>query len=123
MNVVAELLDDIAVIRVSGEVDLSNTSLIEQAVDANVTNQAHALIVDLSDATYLDSSGVRLLYHLDSRLGSHQQRLVVIVPAGAPILRTLQAAGVIGSVALASTQDAAMLIARSAFEPGSVSNG
>lgn len=112
MNVRSEMIGDVAALRVDGEIDMSSTQQIETLVGEVVTNQEHALILDLSGVTYLDSAGVRMLYQLDARLAVHQQRLIVIVPTGATILRTLQAAGVIGSLILASTDDAAMLIAQ-----------
>jgi len=112
VNVRCDVVKDITVVKVSGEVDMSNTHHIDSAVAGTVTNQALALVLDLSGVTYLDSAGVRLLYELETRLDTHQQRLVVIVPPGAPIMRTLQAAGVIGSLVLASSLDAALLAAQ-----------
>ena len=123
MNVVSEAAAGLPAVRVSGEVDMSNTQRIADVVDSTVGNDAHALVLDLTGVTYLDSSGVRLLYQLDARLTAHQQRLVLVVPAGATILRTLRAAGVIGSLVLASSTDAAMLIARSAIDSGHRANG
>jgi anti-anti-sigma regulatory factor len=67
-------------------------------------------VLDLSSVTYLDSSGIRLLFQLEADLVTHGQRLVIIVPSGAPILRTLQAAGVIGSLVLASSTEAALAL-------------
>jgi len=116
MNVTHEVINDIPVVKVSGEVDMSNCGYIDNVVATTVSNQAFALILDLSEVTYVDSAGVRLLYQLDARLEVHQQRLIVLVPAGAAILRTLQAAGVIGSLMLASSLDAALLVAQSPRE-------
>jgi anti-anti-sigma factor len=112
MNLTSSSADGVPMISVGGEVDMSNAHEIEQLVRVMVGNDALALLLDLSDVTYLDSSGIRLLFQLDARLGAHQQRLVVVVPGGAVILRTLQAAGVIGSLLLASSVDAALVIAR-----------
>ena len=112
MNVHVDSSLDIPVIYVDGEVDMSNTHHIDAAVAGAVANDAFGAVLDLSKVTYLDSAGVRLLFQLDSRLAVHQQRLVLVVPASAPILRALQAAGVIGSLALAPALADALLIAR-----------
>jgi anti-anti-sigma factor len=111
VNVVTEVINGSIVVRVSGEIDMSNTSAIEGAVVAEVTNDAHGMVLDLSDVTYMDSAGIRLLYHLESRLGVRQQRLVIVVPPGSAIVRTLQAAGVIGSLALVSSVADAVTVA------------
>ena len=125
MNVELGVANEVPLIKVSGEVDMSNCDRVDSAVTATVSNQAFALILDLSEVTYLDSAGVRLLYQLDARMDVHQQQLVIVVPSGASILRTLQAAGVIGSLVLASSLDAALLIAQSPREAqsGDHSNG
>jgi stage II sporulation protein AA (anti-sigma F factor antagonist) len=123
MNVECNVAKGVPLVRVMGEVDMSNCDRIDTAVTTTVTNQAFALVLDLSGVTYLDSAGVRLLYQLDARLDIHQQRLVVVVPAGANIMRTLQAAGVIGSLVLTSSLDAAMLIVESPRPSTSHSRG
>jgi len=125
VNVELGVANEVPLIKVSGEVDMSNCDRVDSAVTATVSNQAFALILDLSEVTYLDSAGVRLLYQLDARMDVHQQQLVIVVPSGANILRTLQAAGVIGSLVLASSLDAALLIAQSPREAqsGDHSNG
>lgn len=123
MNLVTETIRDIPLLRVTGEVDMSNTSLIEDAVDDSVTNAAHGMILDLSEVTYLDSAGIRLLYHLESRLATHQQRLVIVVPSGSIIVRTLGAAGVIGSLVLSSSVDAAVTVVEAERPDETGSNG
>ena len=105
MNVAVEVVKDTPVLRVSGEVDMSNVRLIEDRLGGSVSNKAFAVIVDLSDVTYLDSAGIRLLYQLDSRVQSRQQRLVIVVPLGAVINRTLEASGTIGTLKIVRTED------------------
>lgn len=107
MNVAVEMVNDTPVARLSGEVDMSNVRLIEERIGGSVSNKAFAVVIDLTDVTYLDSAGIRLLYQLDSRVQSRQQRLVIVVPLGAPINRTLEASGTIGTLKIVrSEQDA-----------------
>jgi anti-anti-sigma factor len=123
LKVTNETVGEVPVLHVSGEIDMANAPVIEGTVETEVSNAAHGLVLDLSEVTYLDSAGVRLLYHLESRLASHQQRLVIIVPSGSVILRTLQAAGVIGSLVLCSSVEAGLTVANAVDHGGTGSNG
>ena len=104
MNVAVEMVNDTPVARLSGEVDMSNVRMIEERIGGSVSNKAFAVVVDLTDVTYLDSAGIRLLYQLDSRVQSRQQRLVIVVPIDAAINRTLEASGTIGTLKIVRSQ-------------------
>lgn len=116
MNLTTSVVDGTLVVHVSGEVDMSNTETIESTVQADVPNDAHGMVLDLTGVTYLDSAGIRMLFHLESDLATHQQRLAIVVPLGSPIMRTLQAAGVIGSLVLTSTVEAGVPVAKAGAE-------
>ncbi|HLE76837.1 MAG TPA: STAS domain-containing protein [bacterium] len=79
----------VPVAEVRGELDLSNVAQVRTAIASVVTNTARALIVDLSDTTYMDSRGVHLLFEIAERLAQTQQQLVVVVPPLSPIRRLL----------------------------------
>jgi len=85
------------VARLLGEVDLSNVDDFGERLEQAVSNRAQGLVLDLSGVTYLDSTGVRLIYRLVRQLGDRQQRLRLVVPDASRIRRVLQLAGV-GSV-------------------------
>jgi anti-sigma B factor antagonist len=103
-HVVAELHDTIPVARIEGEIDLTNAGPLGDRLRALLTNRSDALVVDLSPTTYLDSSGVTLLFGLVEELRRRQQELHLVVPDGSPLLRVIaivglgQAAPVHGSV-------------------------
>jgi anti-anti-sigma factor len=80
--------------RLAGEVDLSNVDDLGERLEQAVSNRAHGLVLDLSGVTYLDSTGVRLIYRLARQLGDRQQRLRLVVPDESRIRRVLQLAGV-----------------------------
>jgi anti-anti-sigma factor len=82
--------DDVVVARLSGEIDLSNASEVGDELSTSVPNTALGLVLDLTATTYLDSSGVHLVFDLAERLRRRQQQLRVVVPAGAPIRRVLR---------------------------------
>lgn len=78
--------------RLRGEIDIAAVPALARRL-MSVPNTLHALIVDLSAVTYLDSSGVRLLHELNDRLSLRAQRLVVVCPGGAAPRRVLELTG------------------------------
>ena len=81
--------DGIPVARLVGEVDLTRAPSIRVGLLRAVTNQDHGLVLDLRDATYLDSAGVNVIFELAERLSGRQQRLAAVVPDRAIIERVL----------------------------------
>src|SRR4051795_8479597 len=82
--------EDIVVARVTGEIDLASAETVGGELAAAVPNRALGLIVDLSGTSYLDSSGVSLVFELAERLRRRQQQLRLVVPEGAPLRRVLR---------------------------------
>lgn len=82
------------VVRLRGEIDLSNADALGEAAAGAVPNSAAGLVLDLSGVTYLDSTGVRLVFRLARRLGDRQQALRLVVPDGARIARVLDLSSV-----------------------------
>ncbi len=54
----------LCVIRLHGEVDISNDKEVLAAIEMAVPNSALRLIVDLTHTSYLDSAGLALLLRL-----------------------------------------------------------
>jgi anti-anti-sigma factor len=67
-----------------------------------------ALVLDLSESDYLDSSGVRLIFELDARLGSRGQRLDLVVPDDSFIKRVLMLMQVHQAIRIHSSVDTAL---------------
>lgn len=82
------------VVRLRGEIDLANADSLAELAERAVPNSAQGLVLDLSDVTYLDSTGLRLVFRLARRLGDRQQALRLVVPEGARIARVLAFSGV-----------------------------
>ena len=85
-------------ILLSGEIDISNAAHLARAIKGSVSNLDHGLILDLSRVTYVDSAGIKVLFDLARRLKDHQQRLVLVVPEGAGVRRSLALGGLLGVV-------------------------
>lgn len=77
-----------------GEIDLANVEAISMEVLDVMANDAMVLVLDVSEVTYLDSTGVRLLFRLARQLRERQQRLVLVVPEQALIRSVLTLSGV-----------------------------
>ena len=70
-------------------------------------NDAFGLVVDLRDVTYLDSVGIRLLYHLREDLKAGRQKLRLVMADDSAVTHTLRLAGLDWSAEIAETVDAA----------------
>ena len=71
------------VARLEGEIDLANAREIEAEVLGSV-GDASALVVDLTDVTYFDSSGMRMLDGLAGACQSAGIPLLVVAPDPSP---------------------------------------
>jgi anti-anti-sigma factor len=100
--------DVIAVVCVAEEIDVSNADRIAVTLASSVRNEQWGLVVDVSQLSYLDSSGIRLLFDLKRRLERRRQELWAVVPGGSPVYRVLELTQVGGIVPLAATVDEAV---------------
>jgi anti-anti-sigma factor len=80
-------------ISLSGEIDLANAAAVEDEIRAAVSNQPAIVSVDLTDLTYMDSAGVRILFTLASRLQALRIALELIVPLGSSTRRLIELSG------------------------------
>jgi anti-anti-sigma factor len=106
-NVTIAADDGVVVASLSGEIDLSNAAEITNALLRGVPNEALGLVIDLSEVSYLDSAGVRMLAELDHRLGWRAQVLRVVAPEASRSRRVLEIAGLERVLSIDITLDAA----------------
>lgn len=78
---------------VAGEIDLANAGTVEEQIHQAITNQVTTASIDLSDVTYLDSAGLRILFTLAARLPVLQIALVLVAPVGSPARRVIELSG------------------------------
>ena len=110
--------EDVVIARLVGEIDLSNARPIGSLVAGAVSNDAAGVVLDLTDTTYLDSSGVHLVFDLAERLSSRQQRLALAVPDGSRIRRVLDLVNIKASVPVEVTVGAASAAVRGSSDAG-----
>jgi anti-anti-sigma factor len=84
--------DDFGVVvaRIAGEIDASNAALVEDRLTAAMPNSALGIVLDLSDLSFVDSSGVELFFFLRERLEVRRQRLAVALPEDSPVKRVFE---------------------------------
>jgi anti-anti-sigma factor len=89
-RVVAGTSDGAPLVRVSGEIDLSNAAEVRDSIAAAASEAASVVTVDLSDVTYMDSAGISMIFRLAERLRYSRQELRLVVPQDAPIRAVLR---------------------------------
>jgi anti-sigma B factor antagonist len=104
--------DDVVVARIEGEIDMSNAQPIGNRLRDLLTNRSVALIVDLGPTSYLDSSGIALMFALVDELRRRQQQLHLVVPEGSQLLRVLTITGLDRAVPTHETLESALADAR-----------
>ena len=91
------------VARIVGEVDASNASDFANELKQVVPNTAMDLVLDLSETSYIDSSGVHLIFDLADALRQRQQRLLLVVPPDSFVADVLGVVNVSGVTEVAAT--------------------
>jgi anti-sigma B factor antagonist len=111
-NVIVETRGDVQVVRLAGEVDISNALRLQADISAIVPNDAAGLVLDLSATDYLDSAGIRMLFELHGRLSDRRQRMAAVVPEDSLIRGSLRVTEVDRALALRPTLGEAVTVVR-----------
>jgi anti-sigma B factor antagonist len=102
-----EVVEQVVVAHVDGEIDMSNAAELRTGLAAQVSNARLGLVLDLLEVGYLDSAGIQLIYQLREELGARGQQLRLVVAPGSPIADALRFADVTRAVgALETVEDA-----------------
>lgn len=80
-------------IAVTGEIDLSNADQVRTELYDAIANDLMHVSVNLTGVSYLDSSGLRVLFMLAERLQRLQTELAIVAPPGTPARRIVELAG------------------------------
>jgi anti-sigma B factor antagonist len=73
----AEAGGDVAMVAVSGDLDLSTAPELERSL-AGVQTDGRAVVLDLRRVSFMDSSGLRVILAADARARSAGSRLVLV---------------------------------------------
>jgi anti-anti-sigma factor len=88
-QIVRTSVEDVSVVAVRGEVDISNVGSLREAVYA-LANDALGVVVDLTQTSFMDSTTVSLLFDLHASLSRRRQALRVVCPPGSTPRRLLE---------------------------------
>lgn len=97
----------VRVVAVAGELDVSNVDALGLAA-GELSNEALGLVIDLSAATFIDSTTVGLLFRLRSRLSRRGQVLSVVCQPDSSPRRVLELTGFDRQVPPSHDRDAAI---------------
>lgn len=86
---------DVHVVALRGELDLCSAPAVEQELRSVEAGDADAILLDLSELEFIDSTGVRLLIMAEQRSRWDSGRLVLKRPP-APVFRAIEISGVAG---------------------------
>jgi anti-sigma B factor antagonist len=86
LRVTVQPLEDARVIRAAGELDMSSVPALEHELDAARAEAVTALL-DLSEVTFIDSSGLHLLLDASRKAGSNGGSFFIVRPS--PAVRRL----------------------------------
>jgi anti-sigma B factor antagonist len=103
-----EQRDSVLIASVEGEIDASNAAELRLALSDRLPSSASALVLDLTEVTYIDSSGVHLMFDLGRRLAARRQAMRLVVPEGAPMMRVLELCAVDSVAPMDPDLDAAL---------------
>ncbi len=81
--------DGVVLARVIGEVDLSNVDEMESAIALAIKPETRGLVLDLTPTTYLDSTGIRMIFQLARRLQDRRHDLRLVAGDGTLVHRVL----------------------------------
>ena len=93
-------------VRLHGELDLHTAPLLTDTLDDIVRVTEGALVIDLVDVDFLDSSTIAVLLHTRALLAREGRDLVLVCPDG-PIRRVFELTGVSDLFALFGSRGAA----------------
>lgn len=73
------LVGDVAVVALTGELDVAGASLVEDEIDRLLSDHSPSTIVlDLSQLSFMDSTGLRLVVLSDQKLSAQGRRFALI---------------------------------------------
>ena len=103
-----EQLEDITIVGVRGEIDISNGEAVQSAILDSVRLETRSVVLDLSGVEYFDSVGVRLSFDVEKRLARHGITFGIVRPARSYVRKVLELCGAEHVLATFDDRDAAL---------------
>jgi anti-anti-sigma factor len=98
---------DILIVEVAGEVDMATSPQVVEAVES-ASNGCRRVVVDLTEVTFLDSSGLNALVNCRRSLAARDVDLRVVSPSDHVVRRVFEIAQLTDELGVVETFDAAL---------------
>ena len=88
-----ERLDEVALVKVGGELDLTPAATLDARIEDLLADGVNQIVIDLREAQFIDSQGVRILvkYELRSRRDGFD---LGVIPAAGQVRRVFETMGI-----------------------------
>jgi anti-sigma B factor antagonist len=100
LSISSERDGDVHVIGLFGELDLATAGSVEQELRAVEATDASSIVVDLSGLTFMDSTGLRLVWQAEARSRADANRLTLLRGPRA-VQRVFEISGIAGTLPFA----------------------
>jgi anti-anti-sigma factor len=100
--------DETVVAILTGEIDMSNATSVRQQIAESVTPDDDAVIIDMSELSFIDSAGLHAMIELGTVLDERRQHLLLCLPPNSTIRRAIEIIGLPHAVAVYSDRNEAM---------------
>lgn len=112
----SEIVGGIRLLEVNGELDLSTATQLEGPLEEAVDSPSAAVLIDLTDCTFIDSTGIALIVRawqrVDAAAGNGGEGGVVLCCQNEQVRRVLEVTGLEHSLRVLATRDEAIAALR-----------
>jgi anti-sigma B factor antagonist len=91
-------------IAVAGEIDLATVPELESAIDSALSSDSLPLVIDLTESSFMDSTGLRALVMANRRF-DEEGRPFAIAVSGGPVSRLIGLSGVESTIRIVDNTD------------------
>jgi anti-sigma B factor antagonist len=114
LEVAPRRVGDAVVLAVRGEVDIANKRAMRTALESAIDDARRAVVVDLSDVRFMDSTGLALMLNAARRLTRRRLGFAIACPEG-PVRRAFDVTGLDECFKITTRVDEALAGAQPAF--------
>ncbi|HEX5852562.1 MAG TPA: STAS domain-containing protein [Solirubrobacteraceae bacterium] len=123
-----ERIDDVPIAHVNEDIDAANATATQQQLADALGPDASCLVIDLSEARYVDSAGIDMLLRLSDRLDHRRAKLILVIPETSQLKRLALIVGLPDAITIhptlpAALQEAANPQTQTATPPGTTTAG
>ncbi len=107
-GLVDEAVDDTThVVSLQGEIDASTAPRLGSCLFGLADEGMRAVVVDLSEVTFMDSTGIGVLLNAMGHFSGRHGKLVLVCPT-ARVLRPFEVTGLVGHLTIAASREKAL---------------